>query len=82
VLGCRLNKIDQAKEILKKCYAYAEGGSNIDPLLLVSCLNNLANIQKLKGKRYKSLKYSLKALEIMQGHMDILRQRKDKQKLL
>lgn len=48
---------------------------------MVACLNNLANIQKLKNKHYKSLRISLKALEVMANHMEKLRQKKDKERL-
>lgn len=76
----RFNRIDQAKEILKKSEAYLQG-TNTDPLLLAACLNNLANIQKVKEKHYKSLRVSLKALEVMTSHMESLRLKKDKEKL-
>ena len=66
----KYNKIDEAKAILKKTELYSGSQmTHIDPILLASCLNNLSNIQKLKGKYHKSLKHSLKALEIMQNHM-------------
>jgi hypothetical protein len=44
----------------------------------VACLNNLANIQKIKKKHYKSLRISLKALEVMTSHMESLRLKKSK----
>ena len=50
--------------------------THVDPLLLSGCLNNLANLQKIKGKYFKSLRHSLKALEVMQGHMEGLKAKK------
>ena len=70
--------IDATKDALKKCLPYV-GNSFSDPLLQAICLNNLAGLERAKRKPWKSLKYSLRGVEIMQSYIQNTKS-KDKDK--
>jgi hypothetical protein len=64
----RLSMHAEAKEALQKTLVYIDNPHS-DPVLRGICLNHLCSLYKSRGKLWKSLKYSLRGVEIVQLHL-------------